>query len=97
MRSRRALLRCGLAFRAPANFESEDSMRPIDAYQTMAAIAVAAAAGACASLEAADRTEGTAVSQAVNGSIVGCASNPASHGPAPARNPQLGPFCSRKG
>jgi hypothetical protein len=73
-------------------------MNPIDAYQKMAAIAIAAAAGACANLEPVDRTEGTAVRQAANAAIVGCASNPASLQQAtPAAAPQTNPFCSRKG
>ena len=80
-------------------------MRPIDAFQTMAALAIAAAAGACATPEPADRrtdmadgrSETTAVRQAVNGSIVGCASTPANPVTVSARQQQVSPFCARKG
>ena len=76
-------------------------MNPIDAYQKVAAIAIAAAAGACANLEPVDRAEGTAVRQAANGAIVGCATTPAGAPragiqQAPAAPQSTNPFCSRK-
>ena len=74
-----------------------------------AAIIVAAVVGACASSGALDHAPGsvvgqsangaqaTAVGQAVNGAIVGCATNPASNDDARTRQPHASPFCSRKG
>ena len=61
-----------------------------------AGIAVGIALGACASAGPPGASEGTAVRQAANGSIVGCGMNPATTDDVRFRQPHASPFCSRK-